>query len=113
MTDRAARAALAEDVAAAVEAVPGVAFLRPGFGRLLRTALPGDRTGATAGAAGVRLTRDKGTGPWHLDIMLVALRTARTVDVAREAREAARACLTTHPFPDDEPHIRVTVTGLV
>jgi hypothetical protein len=92
-------------LAAVVEGVPGVAFLKPGLAGRLRS------TFARGGAAppGVRLTRPEGDGPWHVEIQVVALRQARTVEVAR----AVRAAVEHHPATPVPARVTVTVTGIV
>ncbi|MEU5769069.1 hypothetical protein ABZ782_24450 [Streptomyces asoensis] len=115
-----ARTALAEKVAATVESVPGVAFLRPGLADRLRSTLPRSAPAAGAApAAGVRLTRPREDGPWHVEIHVVALRPARTVEVARAVRDAVERRLAVllpapaaRPAPT-APTVTVTVTGLV
>ncbi|MFD0304948.1 hypothetical protein [Streptomyces sp. NPDC127119] len=135
MTRDTAHTSLAEEIARAVESVPGVAFLRPGLaGRLRSTRVRPQRgkdeapaAGAptagvlTAGvltpgvpmtggsAAGVRLGRPDGTGRRHVEIHLVALRQARALDVARAARRRVEAHLVER-FPAEPAPARVTVT---
>lgn len=115
MTDRALRTTLAEEIAAAVEAVPGVAFLRPGFGGLLRS-LPHGGSAADGGRAvpsGVRVSRPDDAGPWRVDIHLVARGHVRTLDVARAAVRAAEDRLSGLQPGQEPPKVTVTVTGLV
>ncbi|MEW2568829.1 hypothetical protein [Streptomyces sp. NPDC047070] len=135
MTRDTAHTSLAEEIARAVESVPGVAFLRPGLaGRLRSTRVRPQRgtDGApaagvlTAGgpatgvpmpgasmpgvsAAGVRLNRPDGTGRRHVEIHLVALKHARALDVARAARRRVEAHLVER-FPAEPAPARVTVT---
>ncbi|MFJ9244573.1 hypothetical protein [Streptomyces sp. NPDC101776] len=108
-----AYATLVAEVALAAESVTGVAFLRPGLTDRLRSAL--SRSGG-ASPAGVRLTRPDGDGPWCVEIHVVALRRARTVDVARGVRDMVErrldALLPTGVGPST-PRVTVTVTGLV
>ena len=108
------RATLAAEVATAVESVPGVAFLRPGLTDRLRSALPrpGSGTGGTP-PAGVRMTRPDDDGPWHVEIHVVALRRARTVDVARVVRDTVERRLDALAPTGSAPRVTVTVTGLV
>ncbi|MFE1926479.1 hypothetical protein ACFW91_28455 [Streptomyces asoensis] len=109
-----ARTALAEKVAATVESVPGVAFLRPGLADRLRSTLPRSAPAADAApVAGVRLTRPRGNGPWHVEIHVVALRQARTVEVARAVRDAVELRLAVLLPAPPAPTVAVTVTGLV
>ncbi|WP_314409372.1 hypothetical protein [Streptomyces sp. DSM 40484] len=130
MTRDIAHTALTEEIARAVESVPGVAFLRPGLaGRLRsnRTRPQRGKDGAppvgvlTAGlpttvvptpgipTAGVRLGRPDDTGRRHVEIHLVALRQARALDVARAARRGVEAHLA-EKFPAEPAPARVTVT---
>ncbi|MEU1279271.1 hypothetical protein [Streptomyces sp. NPDC005805] len=103
-------------VAAAAEAalsVPGVAFLRPGFGGLLRSALSA-RSREADPTAGVRLVRGDGSGPWRVEVRVVARAEARTVDVARAVRAAVRDRLKPLlPAAAGPPRVVVTVTGLL
>lgn len=93
------------ELAAAVEGVPGVAFLKPGLADRLRSTL--SRPGAAP--SGVRMTRPDGEGPWHVEIHVVALRQARTVEVAR----AVRAAVERHLGAPVPVRVTVTVTGIV
>ncbi|MCD7440776.1 hypothetical protein K4B79_21430 [Streptomyces lincolnensis] len=113
-TPRTAHTTLVEDVARAAESAEGVAFLTPGLAARLRSAVSRPEPG-TGGAdpAGVRMTRPDGTGVWHVEIHVVALRRARAVDVARAARESVERRLTAL-FPEQPaPRVTVTVTGVV
>ncbi|MFJ4788716.1 hypothetical protein [Streptomyces sp. NPDC088794] len=115
MTQHTAHATLAEEIARAVEAVPGVAFLRPGLTSRLRAAL--SRTnGSTRSAppSGVRVSRPDGAEFWRVEIHLVALRHARSVDVARAVRGTVEERVA-RLFPADPTSAQVTVivTGLV
>ncbi|MBN0043477.1 hypothetical protein JS756_05040 [Streptomyces actuosus] len=98
-----------------MEDVPGVAFLKPGLAARLRSALsrPDPGTGR-APTSGVRLaTGADGTGPWRVDVQVVALRRARSVDVARAVRATVERHLAAR-FPErPAPRVTVTVTGLV
>ncbi|MFI8347760.1 hypothetical protein [Streptomyces sp. NPDC085596] len=116
MTDRALRTTLTEEIAAAVESVPGVAFLRPGLGGLLRSALPrgaGAANGGRAVPAGVRLSRPDEAGPWRVEIHVVARGHVRTLDVARAVVRAAEERLAGLLPGQQPPKVTVTVTGLV
>ncbi len=114
-----AHAALVAELATAAEGVPGVAFLRPGLTDRLRSALSQPPAGAAgAPSAGVRVTRQDGDGPWHVEIHVVALRRARTLDVVRVVRDTVERRLDAleyaHARPSrPAPRITVTVTGLV
>ncbi|MEW1644246.1 hypothetical protein [Streptomyces sp. NPDC091219] len=105
-----AHATLAVEVAAAVEAVSGVAFLRPGLTDRLRSVLA---RGAAGAPAGVRLSQADGDGPWQVEIHVVALRRARTVDVARGVRDTVERRLDALAPALPAPRVTVTVTGLV
>ncbi|KPI07507.1 hypothetical protein OK074_0217 [Actinobacteria bacterium OK074] len=113
-----AHVTLVEEVATTVRSVPGVAFLKPGLGERLRSALsrptaPGTGGTGSSAAAGVRLTRPDGDGPWRLDIHVVMLREARTADVARAVRAAVERRLHALVPVRPVPLVTVTVTGLV
>ncbi|WP_420311368.1 hypothetical protein ACOB87_23005 [Streptomyces sp. YS-B37] len=105
-----ADATLAVEVAAAVEGVSGVAFLRPGLTDRLRSVLG---RGAAGVPAGVRMSRVDGDGPWQVEIHVVALRRARTVDVARVVRDTVERRLAALAPTLPPPRVTVTVTGLV
>ncbi|MFJ6841125.1 hypothetical protein ACIQRE_00485 [Streptomyces griseoluteus] len=116
MTDRALRTTLTAEIAAAAEAVPGVAFLRPGLGGRLRSALPrgaGVADGGRAVPSGVRLTRPDETGPWRVEIHVVARGHVRTLDVARDVARAVEVRLAGLLPGRQAPQVTVTVTGLV
>lgn len=115
MTRYTAHATLTEEIVRAVAAVPGVAFLRPGFSGLMRSALArGDRGTGTGSPAGVRLSRSAAGDPWRVEIQLVALRHTRTVDVARAVRLAVEERMTAlFPAEAAGARVSVTVTGLV
>ena len=102
-------ATLAAEVATAVEGVSGVAFLRPGLTDRLRSMV--SRPGAAP--AGVRMTPPDGDGPWRVEIHVVALRRARTVDVARGVRDTVERRLDAVAPTRPAPRVTVTVTGLV
>ncbi|WP_327329008.1 hypothetical protein OG279_32410 [Streptomyces sp. NBC_01201] len=108
--------ALIEEVARAVLAVEGVAFLKPGVAQQVRSALSGTRQPGATRAPGLRMSRNAGgrERPWDVDVHIVVLGEARAVDVARGARKAVAASLT-RMFPGETApaHITVTVTGLV
>ncbi|MGW7516301.1 Asp23/Gls24 family envelope stress response protein [Streptomyces sp. NPDC054796] len=88
-------AEVAQAAARAANAVPGVAYLRPGFAELLRggrgTLAPrgalGDR-----GAPGVKAHR-QGDGSWRVRVHLAVRRGHRAVDVARAVRTAVEAAV--------------------
>ncbi|EGX55120.1 hypothetical protein SZN_34507 [Streptomyces zinciresistens K42] len=106
MTEDVSRPTPAEGVAAAVEAVPGVAFLAPGLAARLRSARPARRPGD-----GVRL-RPEGGG-WHVGVHVVAGRGTRTLDVARAVRAAVQAHLASAEPGRPAARVTVTVTGLL
>ncbi|MGW5334379.1 hypothetical protein [Streptomyces bauhiniae] len=116
MTDRAPHTTLIEEIGATVEAVPGVAFLRPGLGGRLRSALPHSASAANGGRAvpsGVRLSRPDEAGPWQVDIHVVARGHVRTLDVARDVARAVEVRLAGRLPGRQAPKVTVTVTGLV
>ncbi|MFD4370691.1 hypothetical protein [Streptomyces sp. NPDC058486] len=111
------RAALADDIARTARNVPGVAFLRPGLSGLLRAGLPvaSRTTAASSSSAGVRVRGGDGTSPLQVEVRLVALRSRRSVDVARAARTAVEARLAAL-LPAQTvgaAQVSVTITGLV
>lgn len=108
-----AHAKLVEEVATAVQGVSGVAFLRPGLADRLRSAPSRPRSGTGVAPSGVRMTRPDGEGPWHVEIHVVALRHARTLDVARVVRRTVERRLDSLVPAHPEPRVTVTVTGLV
>ncbi|MEU6840438.1 hypothetical protein ABZ930_01020 [Streptomyces sp. NPDC046716] len=118
MTPHTVPGTLSQDIARAVASLPDVAFLKPDLAGRLRSALSRPEAAEPTGpvsSAGVRLTGPvDGTGPWRVEIQLVARGRARTVDVARAARRAAQehldAALPEQAVP---AHVTVTVTGLV
>ncbi|MFH8462737.1 hypothetical protein [Streptomyces sp. NPDC017991] len=125
MTRDTAHTSLTEEIARAVETVPGVAFLRPGLAGRLRSTRVRAQRGKDGGppvgvlstgvpptevpTAGVRLSRPDGSGRRHVEIHLVALRQARALDVARTARRRVEAHLVER-FPSEPAPARVTVT---
>ncbi|MFF8507618.1 hypothetical protein ACF064_05945 [Streptomyces sp. NPDC015492] len=111
------RAALAEDIARTARDVPGVAFLRPGLAGLLRAGRPATSgaTAVTSSSAGVRLRGGAGSSPLEVEVRLVAMRSRRTVEVARATRSAIEARLAAL-LPEqsaEATRVSVTVTGLV
>ncbi|GAA3907945.1 hypothetical protein GCM10023084_70220 [Streptomyces lacrimifluminis] len=112
-----APAALVAELATAAEAVQGVAFLRPGLADRLRSALSRPPAGTDeAPFAGVRVTRRDDDGSWHVEIHVVALRRARTLDVARVVRDTVERRLGAPEYAQPSrpaPRVTVTVTGLV
>ncbi|MGW7730698.1 hypothetical protein ACWGJ6_46665 [Streptomyces canus] len=111
-----AHAALVEQAAAAAAGVSGVAFLRPGLADRLRSVRHRATNGNNSNSgrpAGVRMTRPDADSPWHVEIHVVALREARTVDVARAVRVTVARRLGALSPPQPAPRITVTVTGIV
>ncbi|MFJ4830610.1 hypothetical protein ACIP79_11925 [Streptomyces sp. NPDC088747] len=115
MSQYTAHSTLVDEVARAVESVPGVAFLKPGLaGRLRSTVSRPERAAGGTSSAGVRMSRLSGADPWHVEIHLVALRQARTVDVARATCRAVEEYLAkTFPTEAEPAHVTVTVTDLL
>ncbi|MEU6992890.1 Asp23/Gls24 family envelope stress response protein [Streptomyces sp. NPDC046465] len=111
MTERLTPGARADAVREAVLGTPGVAFLRPGLAELLRAS--NLLTRGPARTAGVRLTRDGGSGRWHADIHVVLHRGHRAVDVTREVRAAVAEALGGTAGDASLPRVTVTVTGRV
>ncbi|MFM9589468.1 hypothetical protein ACKI1J_10865 [Streptomyces scabiei] len=116
-----ARTTFAAKVAATVESVPGVAFLRPGLADRLRSALSSSapdsgRSAPDSGSvppAGVRMTRPEADGPWHVEIHVVVLRRARTVEVARAVRDGVERQMEALQPAHPTPVVTVTVTGML
>ncbi|WP_338692656.1 hypothetical protein V2W30_00505 [Streptomyces sp. Q6] len=102
----------AEEVAAVVRGVPGVAFLRPGLAGRLRSSVSRPTRAEQERGAGVRLILPD-DGPWRVEIHVVVDRRARAVEVARAVRVRvegqAAALLPERPAPE----VTVTVTGRV
>ncbi|MFD3377348.1 MULTISPECIES: hypothetical protein [unclassified Streptomyces] len=115
MTQHTVHGTLTEEIARAVQNVPGVAFLKPGLATRVRSALARSQPKTAAErTAGVRLAGPGGTGPWRVEVHLVARRRARTVDVARAARRTVLDHLAVRcPEEAVRAHVTVTVTGLV
>ncbi|MGY0490248.1 hypothetical protein [Streptomyces sp. WG-D5] len=115
MTGTSILAQLTDDIARAVAELPGVAFLKPDLAGRLRSALARPVPPAGGRPSGVRLTPPRDAdGPWRIEIQLVALAHARTVDVARAARRTAEEHLAKSvPNGDTRARVTVTVTGLV
>ncbi|MFF7134511.1 MULTISPECIES: hypothetical protein [unclassified Streptomyces] len=80
-------------------------------GDRLRSA--GRRPAVGGAPAGVRMTRPDDASPWHVEIHVVAVREARTVDVARAVRGSVERRLGALSSPRPAPRVTVTVTGLV
>ncbi|MEE1927756.1 hypothetical protein V1J52_06050 [Streptomyces sp. TRM 70351] len=97
---------LADAVARAVEALPGVASLRPG---------PGTPPGALRDDRGVHVRHPR-TGPGgphtRVGLHLAVSRGHRALDVARAARAAAETAARPHLAPGAALTVSVTVTAL-
>ncbi|MGW1776319.1 Asp23/Gls24 family envelope stress response protein [Streptomyces sp. NPDC002104] len=101
-------------ISRAVLAVPGVAFLKPALGDLLRTAATSRAGLHPPGApvrrtAGVRITPTRQGGGPAVEVEVVLLRGHRALDVTRAIRATVQAA---HPSAQAIP-VRVTVTGIV
>ncbi|UCM87566.1 Asp23/Gls24 family envelope stress response protein [Streptomyces marincola] len=96
--------------ASAAVAVPGVAFLRPGFGDLLR----GRAGRGPRGAGAIRVRRDAAPGAWDIRIELATRRGHRALDVTRSVRAAVLRAVAEETGaaggPAGPPGVRVTVT---
>ncbi|RDD87611.1 Asp23/Gls24 family envelope stress response protein [Streptomyces parvulus] len=102
----AGRDELAGTVARVTEAVPGVAFLRPGLADLIRgPARTGPPRTAGRSPAGVRVARGSSAGPWEVDVQIVVRRGHRSLTVARAVRDAVTAAVA-----ETAPGAQVTVT---
>ncbi|MFE4633560.1 Asp23/Gls24 family envelope stress response protein [Streptomyces sp. NPDC056773] len=97
----------------AVLGVKGVAFLKPGLGDLLRTAVASAAVRRPPALAprrptGIRITSHPGKGP-VVEVHVVLLHGHRALDVTRAIRETVQAV---HPSTRTIP-VHVTVTGIV
>lgn len=101
----------AGQVAKAVLAVPGVAFLRPGLADLLRTPAAARLSRGPAAPPGLRVTRR--AEEWSVEIKLVLRRGHRALDVTRAVRAAAESALRDRTGRSTPVQVTVTVTGLV
>lgn len=105
----------------ATQRTPGVAYLRPGFGDLVRGAAARVRSRAaqpgTAGRiAGVRAQRVDRPPGWDLRIHLAVARGHRALDVTRAVRAAVTTAvreLTTDAVPEPRVNVSITVTDIV
>lgn len=109
-----AHTTLVEEVAAVVEKVPGVAFLRPALADRMRSALAGraPQTGRDR-SAGVRMVLPDGCGSWRVEIHVVVDRRIRALDVARAVRADVAGHLAALMPEQPAPQVTVTVTGRV
>lgn len=128
-------AAVLRAAAGAAKDTPGVAFLRPGLGELLRGtvarstgtgsgARPGPGTVSRSGAGspspsgrggrvpGVRADRGPGPGPWRIRVHLAVRRGHRALDVVRAVRPRVRSAVqeTLRTAGEAPPEVAVTVT---
>ncbi|MFH8344439.1 Asp23/Gls24 family envelope stress response protein [Streptomyces sp. NPDC018045] len=135
-------AAVLRAAAGAAKDTPGVAFLRPGLGELLRgtvarrplpaggeapatgTAVAGDTTagtgsgppspaGRTGRVAGVRADRGPGPGQWRIRVHLAVRRGHRALDVVRAVRPRVTAAVEEALRTAGEAAPAVTVTVTV
>lgn len=132
-------AAVLRAAAGAAKDTPGVAFLRPGLGELLRGAVartPGSgsasRTGSGSGSGsrsasgagspspsgrtgrvpGVRADHGPGPGPWRIRVHLAVRRGHRALDVVRAVRPRVTAAVqeALRTAGEAAPEVAVTVT---
>ncbi|MET7681101.1 hypothetical protein [Streptomyces sp. NPDC005423] len=59
------------------------------------------------------MTRPDGTGPWHVEVQVVADPQAGALDVARAACASVEDRLTALYPTQTAPHVTVSVTGVV
>ncbi|MFB7709931.1 hypothetical protein [Streptomyces sp. NPDC056105] len=107
-----AQATLTEALARTVQAVPGVAFLKPDVAQRLRSALSVSRLGHASPPGGLRVSRAGGGEPWRIEVQIVTRAEARAVDVTRATRTAIETFLEARA-PATAAQITVTVTGIV
>ncbi|MFI7101308.1 hypothetical protein ACIBK8_18275 [Streptomyces sp. NPDC050161] len=98
----------------AARETPGVAFLRPGLGDLLRGAVPRGPGGgpvADTRMAGVRAERRDHPERWHLRIHLAVRTGHRAVDVTRAVRARTETAVREALADGGQgPEVSVTVT---
>lgn len=104
-------APLDETLAQVVRNVSGVAFLTPGLSDRLRSAFQ-DRTYAHRAASGLRITWDRSTGRYDVDVRIVTLSGSRALDVARSTRAAVLESLQKYDAAVGSS-VTVTITGNV
>ncbi|GCD33670.1 hypothetical protein OEIGOIKO_01393 [Streptomyces chrestomyceticus JCM 4735] len=122
-------AAILRAAAGAAKDTPGVAFLRPGLGELLRGTVA-RTTGTGSGAAsrpgggspapsvrggrvpGVRADRGPGPGAWRIRVHLAVRRGHRALDVVRAVRPRVTAAVqeAVRTAGEAAPEVAVTVT---
>ncbi|MEU7227335.1 hypothetical protein [Streptomyces chrestomyceticus] len=128
-------AAVLRAAAGAAKDTPGVAFLRPGLGELLRGTVarttgtgsgaasrPGSASRSGAGAPapsvrggrvpGVRADRGSGPGAWRIRVHLAVRRGHRALDVVRAVRPRVTAAVqeAVRAAGEAAPEVAVTVT---
>ncbi len=110
-----------EAAADAARRTPGVAYLRPGFGDLVRGAAVrycsrDAQAPATHRIAGVRAQRTDPPRGWSLRVHLAVARGYRALDVTREVRtavtEAVRELSAAAGAPEPRVSVTVTVTDI-
>ncbi|WP_234426986.1 Asp23/Gls24 family envelope stress response protein [Streptomyces niger] len=118
-TDRELRALLQRTAADAARNTPGVAYLRPGLGDLVRGTVPLLAAADEPRVAGVRAEPDDEPGRWRLRIHLAVRRGHRALDVARAVRAEVLAAVRRAYAPEGPEHhgvaalaVTVTVTDL-
>ncbi|WP_241268042.1 Asp23/Gls24 family envelope stress response protein [Streptomyces chrestomyceticus] len=122
-------AAVLRAAAGAAKDTPGVAFLRPGLGELLRGTVA-RTTGTGSGAVsrpggdspapsarggrvpGVRADRGPGPGAWRIRVHLAVRRGHRALDVVRAVRPRVMAAVqeAVRTAGEAAPEVAVTVT---
>ncbi|MEU7201395.1 Asp23/Gls24 family envelope stress response protein [Streptomyces sp. NPDC045470] len=127
--DAQVHAAVLRAAAGAAKDTPGVAFLRPGLGELLRGAVartpgfgPASRaasgpgspspSGLTGRVPGVRADHGPGPGPWRVRVHLAVRRGHRALDVVRAVRPRVTAAVqeALRTAGEAAPEVAVTVT---
>lgn len=109
-----------EVAADAARTTPGVAYLRPGFGDLVRGAAVryrsrGTQAPSASRIAGVRAQRVDHPRGWDLRIHLAVARGYRALDVTRQVRTAVTAAvadLAADGAPQPRVSVSVTVTDI-
>ncbi|MBB5937353.1 Asp23/Gls24 family envelope stress response protein [Streptomyces zagrosensis] len=109
------RARVLEAAAEAARRTPGVAYLRPGFGDLVRGAAARYRSrthqaSSASRIAGVRAYRVDSPHGWDLRVHLAVVRGYRALDVTRQVRAAVTAAVRELAAADGAPEPRVSVS---